>query len=101
MVKALSLRKYEIDTVLRIIKELTVFEPPKDVTEVKLPGFPDDLTIKCDKSGRETSIRNGIFSNRDFMVDESTQKVYVVPDGRKEALNVLLTAGNKEKQLHP
>jgi len=96
-----QLGKAEINTFVEIIKALRVFKLPAGETEVKFPGFPEELTLIIDDSGRKVTLTIGISENCRLMSDELTLQTYVVPDQDKKRLKALLSARAKEKKPHP
>ena len=93
-------RKDEIDTLLKIIGQMTEAERPEDGVEVRLAPFVDRLTFFVDDSGRKVSIVIDISERHDSMNDRSTHRTYVVPEQSIKALTALLAAGNEQKP-HP
>jgi hypothetical protein len=93
---ARPLRGNEIATLLKIIRQLTVFEKPKGVVCVLLPPFFDEVTISTEDSTLPIQIE--VSSNRALMRDRLSFQTYVVPEQQIATLTALMAAANPDSK---
>jgi hypothetical protein len=93
------LRAREIAALLDIVKQLTVFESPKDAMCVLLPPFHDELTLRTADSGLAIQIE--VSANRALIRDRLSWQTYVVPEKFIGTLTALMVAASPDSKPPP